>query len=138
MNFLQSDRRIILSTLGGGFSTTVSGIIYAYNGVQTIIEPFIRSSYLHHYGTALDRTALGIVWGTMAAMTPIGAVFGSLSMDCLSRMLGKKRAGLLLNCFIALIGALISGLAKPLDSFELLFLGRLLMGFCLGLGTFPI
>ena len=64
----------------------------------------------------------------------IGGMIGGLSGGWLANKLGRKK-GLLYSQLLSLSGAILSGCSNPAESYEMIIVGRLLIGLACGLFT---
>ena len=64
----------------------------------------------------------------------IGGMIGGLSGGWLANKLGRKK-GLLYSQSLSLAGAILSGCSEPAGSYEMIIIGRLLIGLACGLFT---
>ncbi|XP_023331049.1 solute carrier family 2, facilitated glucose transporter member 4 isoform X2 [Eurytemora carolleeae] len=67
-------------------------------------------------------------------MFVVGGMVGAMIGGTIADKLGRKR-GLILSQVMGLLGGIITAISKPLFSWEVLLVGRLLVGFTAGLNT---
>merc|ERR1712223_2053857 len=119
----------VLGMLQFGYNT---GVI---NAPETVIERFIRSAYrLRYNGENLTYKASTFLYAIAVAVFALGGMCGGFVGGWVANRLGRK-GGLLFNNVIGVIGAIAMGFARPVNSYEILILGRYLIGIHCGLNT---
>ncbi|KAM9793222.1 solute carrier family 2 member 11, like [Syngnathus typhle] len=116
---------IFISGIGGtfqyGFGISVVTAPSAY------IKQLINQTCIQRYNVYLQDWQVSLIWSFIVSIFCIGGLLGSfLAPPCLS-MVGRRKC-LLLNNFVAIIGALLMLLSQKAMSFELIMVGRLLHG----------
>jgi len=117
---------IIGSNFQFGYNT---GVI---NAPQTVIEAFFNESYIGRYGESMTPSNLNFWWGFAVAIFAAGGMVGSVVGGVISKRLGLKPS-MLYNNALAIIAALLMGLCKLAGSFEMLIIGRLVIGINCGI-----
>lgn len=79
-----------------------------------------------------DNRELNTLWALVASILPVGAFITVLSTNYLLTRLGSKKV-LLANNLTGIVGALFCGLCVTFGSYELLILGRVVLGMNVGL-----
>ncbi|XP_054852593.1 solute carrier family 2, facilitated glucose transporter member 11-like [Eublepharis macularius] len=97
------------------------------------IHKFLNESWQQRYRAALSPSMLTLLWSTVASIFSLGGLFGAHLGGSLAIRLGRK-GGLLINNFIAVLAALLMGISLPTGLFELLIVGRFLIGMNTGIG----
>ena len=119
----------VLGMLQFGYNT---GVI---NAPETVIERFIRSAYRQRYeGENLTYKASTFLYAIAVAVFALGGMCGGFVGGWVANRLGRK-GGLLINNVLGIIGAIAMGSSKFLESYEILILGRYLIGIHCGLNT---
>ncbi|XP_022688354.1 glucose transporter type 1-like isoform X1 [Varroa jacobsoni] len=103
------------------------------NAPQKIIEDFIQDVYVRR-GSRIGPSSAGWLLAITVSIFCIGGMAGGFSGGVVANRFGRK-GGMLANNALGIAGGLLMGLAKPCSSFELLILGRLVIGFNCGLNT---
>ncbi|ELU18919.1 hypothetical protein CAPTEDRAFT_161693 [Capitella teleta] len=111
-----------------GYNTTV------INAPDGLIKAFFNESHLNRYGTPMPEATIDILWSVAVAITAVGGCIGGLLGAEWANRLGRKR-GMFFNTFSGLVAALLMSLSKPAHSYEMLIIGRLVIGFHCGLYT---
>ncbi|XP_077601059.1 solute carrier family 2, facilitated glucose transporter member 11-like isoform X1 [Stigmatopora nigra] len=121
------------------FSACIGGTFqYGYN-VSVInaptkyVQSFINQTWTERYQSEISPGVLTLMWSTIVAIFTLGGFIGASVGGTLSIKLGRKGA-LMVNNIFAIIAALMMGLSYPTGSFELIILGRLLIGLNSGIG----
>lgn len=120
---------------------TIGSLQYGYNtGVinapEKILRSFYNDTYIHRYQTPMSPSMLTSLWSLSVAIFPVGGMFGSLSVGYFANRFGRRNSMLLVNIFV-LVGGALMALSKLAWSFEMLIIGRFVVGifsgFCTGL-----
>nr|XP_043881278.1 solute carrier family 2, facilitated glucose transporter member 11-like [Solea senegalensis] len=121
-----------------GFAACIGGTFqYGYN-LSTINAPtlyvhnFINETWRERYQVDITENALTLLWSTIVSVFTFGGLLGTTIGGTLSVKLGRKGT-LLANNTFALLAALLMGLSYPTGLFELLVVGRLLIGINAGI-----
>merc|ERR1712223_1787245 len=119
----------VLGMLQFGYNT---GVI---NAPESVIEKFIRYAYRQRYnGQNMTYKASTFLYAIAVAVFALGGMCGGFVGGWVANKLGRK-GGLMFNNFIGVFGAVAMGCSKFLASYELLILGRYLIGINCGLNT---
>ncbi|XP_023234296.1 glucose transporter type 1-like [Centruroides sculpturatus] len=118
----------VLGMFQFGYNT---GVI---NAPQTIIQDFIRDVYKMRTGEDITDNYRDLLWSITVSVFAIGGMVGGIIGGSIADKFGRKN-GLLLNNIMGIIGAALMSLSKISRSFELLIIGRLIIGFNCGLNT---
>ncbi|PAA74844.1 hypothetical protein BOX15_Mlig030902g1 [Macrostomum lignano] len=111
-----------------GWST---GVI---NNPKASIVRLINESTAAHYGVQLTAYTADVLFSVVVSMFAVGGMIGALVSGYWAERLGRRN-GMLVNSGVGVVAALLMSLAKPAGSFEMLIVGRLLIGFCSALYT---
>ncbi|XP_019661331.2 solute carrier family 2, facilitated glucose transporter member 11 isoform X1 [Ailuropoda melanoleuca] len=96
------------------------------------IQEFINETWWVRTGQPLPDHLVLFVWSLIVSLYPLGGLFGALLAGPLAVMLGRKKSLLVNNVFVV-AAAILFGFSRRAGSFEMLVLGRLLMGVSAGL-----
>lgn len=118
----------VLGMLQFGFNT---GVI---NAPQTEIQNFINQSYPGADGSGVGEKASKTLFSLAVALFAIGGMIGSVSGGWFANLRGRKGA-LIISSTTGVIGSIFMAVSKTANSFELLAIGRLVIGFNCGLAT---
>nr|XP_057926569.1 solute carrier family 2, facilitated glucose transporter member 11b isoform X1 [Doryrhamphus excisus] len=129
------NKSLLLAT----FAACIGGTFqYGYN-VSVINAPtkhvqnFINQTWTERYQTDITVDAVTLLWSTIVSIFTLGGLIGVSLGGTLSMKLGRKGT-LLANNILALLAAVMMGLSYPTASFELIIIGRLLIGLNAGIG----
>ncbi|XP_062904914.1 solute carrier family 2, facilitated glucose transporter member 4-like [Mobula hypostoma] len=116
----------VLGSLQFGYNI---GVI---NAPQKIIEQSYNKTWMGRqtgleHPQPIDQSVLTTLWSLSVAIFSIGGMVSSFLVGTLAEWLGRKRA-MLVNNSLALIGGTLMGLSKYCQSYEMLILGRFVIG----------
>ncbi|XP_061817154.1 solute carrier family 2, facilitated glucose transporter member 4-like isoform X2 [Nerophis lumbriciformis] len=138
--FQQLGGETVTGTLALSVFTAVLGSLeFGYNiGVinapQKIIEKDYNTTWLHRYGQPIPTRTLTSLWSLSVAIFSIGGMLSSFCVGFVSEWLGRRKAMLINNLF-AFIGGSLMGMSKLCRSFEMMILGRFIIGSYCGLAS---
>ncbi|XP_064377919.1 solute carrier family 2, facilitated glucose transporter member 11-like isoform X2 [Dromaius novaehollandiae] len=126
---------LLLSVCAVGIGGTFQ---YGYN-VSIINAPtqhihsFLNETWMSRYHKKLNPDLLTFLWSVIASIFSLGGLCGALIGGSMAIRLGRKGA-LLMNNIIAILGSILMGISFPTGMFELLIIGRFLIGINSGIG----
>ncbi|XP_038647979.1 solute carrier family 2, facilitated glucose transporter member 11b isoform X1 [Scyliorhinus canicula] len=115
------------------FSTGIGGTFqYGYNisiinAPTMYVQKFINETWEVRYSSDLDRDLLRLLWSIIVSSFTLGGFLGAWLGGPLAVRFGRKRTLLFINV-IVLAGSALMGASNPAGTFELLIVGRLLVG----------
>nr|QDF45866.1 glucose transporter 9-1 [Lateolabrax maculatus]QDF45867.1 glucose transporter 9L [Lateolabrax maculatus] len=114
------------------FGALGSSFIYGYNlsvvnAPALYIKAFYNKTWIERYGESIGAETVTILWSITVSIFAIGGLLGALSVSLIIRLLGRKGT-LLLNNGFALTAALLLSLGEKAKSFEMLIIGRFIIG----------
>ncbi|XP_051999579.1 solute carrier family 2, facilitated glucose transporter member 3-like isoform X2 [Xyrauchen texanus] len=118
----------VIGSLQFGYNT---GVI---NAPDKKIKDFFRNVSLVRTGEPMHASTVTTVWSIAVAIFSVGGMIGSLCVGALVNKLGRRKSMLLSN-ILALIGGGLMGLSNMCSSYEMMILGRLVIGVFCGLCT---
>ncbi|CAI9592204.1 unnamed protein product [Staurois parvus] len=107
------------------------------NAPQKIIEQSYNESYIIRNSPeshSIDVGLLRTLWSLSVAIFSIGGMVSSLGVGVVSQWLGRKRAMIVNNIF-AFVGGTMMGLCQISQSYEMMILGRFVIGVYSGLAS---
>ncbi|KAM6965140.1 solute carrier family 2, facilitated glucose transporter member 11b [Aplochiton taeniatus] len=104
------------------------------NGPTKHVQAFINQTWLQRYDTEISAHALTLLWSTIVSIFTLGGFVGASIGGTLAIKFGRKGT-LLFNNLFALLAALLMGLSYPTGIFELLVIGRFIIGINAGIGV---
>uniref|UniRef100_A0A6Q2YCB9 Solute carrier family 2, facilitated glucose transporter member 4 n=1 Tax=Esox lucius TaxID=8010 RepID=A0A6Q2YCB9_ESOLU len=121
------------------FTAVLGSLQFGYNiGVinapQKIIEADYNATWVHRYGEPISSRTLTTLWSLSVAIFSVGGMMSSFTVGVVSEWLGRRKAMLINNMF-AFIGGGLMGMAKLCRSFEMMILGRFVIGAYCGLAS---
>ncbi|XP_068799487.1 solute carrier family 2, facilitated glucose transporter member 9 isoform X6 [Struthio camelus] len=120
---------LIAASLAGAFG---SSFLYGYNlsvvnAPAVYIKKFYNETWQRRYGFSMDESTLTLLWSITVSIFAIGGLVGAIIATPIVKFFGRKRT-LLLNNVFAVVAALLMSLSSLAGSFEMLILGRVIMG----------
>uniref|UniRef100_A0A8C9YI23 Solute carrier family 2, facilitated glucose transporter member 5 n=1 Tax=Sander lucioperca TaxID=283035 RepID=A0A8C9YI23_SANLU len=114
------------------FGALGSSFIYGYNlsvvnAPALFIKAFYNTTWIERYGEPLAAETATLLWSVTVSIFAIGGLLGALAVSIILKVLGRKGT-LLLNNIFAVIAALLLTLGERAKSFEMLIIGRLIIG----------
>lgn len=114
------------------FGALGSSFLYGYNlsvvnAPAVYIKAFYNKTWIERYGEPIGAESLTLLWSITVSIFAIGGLVGALSVSLIIKVLGRKGTLLLNNCF-ALIAAVLLSFGEKSRSFEMLIIGRLVIG----------
>ena len=106
----------------------------AFNAPQSKVEEFLKISFKERYGTDLTDSSVSTYFSVAVSMFLVGGMIGALSGGWVAEKFGRKR-GLLYTQVFSLLGAIFMGFCKLANSYEMMLIGRTLVGVSAGLFT---
>ncbi|XP_073323909.1 solute carrier family 2, facilitated glucose transporter member 9 isoform X2 [Pagrus major] len=94
---------------------------------QKFIKAFYNKTWVERYGEPIAAETATLLWSITVSIFAIGGLLGALSVSFIIRVLGRKGT-LLLNNGFAVIAALLLALGETAKSFEMLIVGRFIIG----------
>ncbi|XP_036969134.1 solute carrier family 2, facilitated glucose transporter member 4-like [Acanthopagrus latus] len=121
------------------FTAVLGSLQFGYNiGVinapQKMIEADYNATWVHRHGEPIPLGTLTSLWSLSVAIFSIGGMMSSFCVGFVSEWLGRRKAMLINNLF-AFIGGSLMGLSKLCRSFEMMILGRFVIGAYCGLAS---
>ncbi|KAL4681489.1 hypothetical protein H8959_006966 [Pygathrix nigripes] len=130
----QIQGRILLLTIcaagiGGTFQFGYN--LSIINAPTSHIQEFTNETWQARTGEPLSDHLVLLVWSIIVSLYPLGGLFGALLAGPLAITLGRKKSLLVNNIFVVL-AAILFGFSRKAGSFEMIMLGRLLVGVSAG------
>ncbi|KAM4052257.1 solute carrier family 2, facilitated glucose transporter member 11-like isoform 2-T2 [Anomaloglossus baeobatrachus] len=117
--------------IGGAFQYGYN--LSIINASTTHVHKFINETWYTRYNSQLDEDLLTLIWSIIVSAFTVGGLLGTFIGGHAAVKIGRKQA-LLMNNAVAILAALFMGIAQPSGFFELLILGRFLIGLNAGVG----
>ncbi|XP_026224011.1 solute carrier family 2, facilitated glucose transporter member 1-like isoform X1 [Anabas testudineus] len=118
----------VIGSLQFGYNT---GVI---NAPQSIIESFYNETWTGRFSEPISHTTLTALWSLSVAIFSVGGMIGSFSVGIIADRCGRRNSMLMANV-LAFIAAVFMGFSKLAASFEMLIIGRFIVGLYSGLCT---
>ncbi|XP_054904478.1 solute carrier family 2, facilitated glucose transporter member 1-like [Poeciliopsis prolifica] len=118
----------VIGSLQFGYNT---GVI---NAPQNIIESFYNKTWIDRFSEPIPQSTLTALWSFSVAVFSVGGMFGSFSVGLFVNRFGRRNSMLMANV-LAFLAAVFMGFSKLAASFEMLIIGRFIVGLYSGLST---
>lgn len=118
----------VIGSLQFGYNT---GVI---NAPLKIINNFINETYRDRYQEQISQSFLTAMSSIVVSIFSIGGILGSFSVGFFVNRLGRRNSMLIAN-ILAFISAALMGFSKMASSWEMLIIGRFVVGLYSGLST---
>lgn len=123
---------IAAAALGSAFQHGYNtGVV---NAPQDLVEDFINETYFYKHEEYPNETFITIIFAIMVSIFCLGGMLGALGTAYLAEKFGR-RGGLLINNALVFIAAALLGFSKLARSYEMLILGRFVIGLNSGLNA---
>ncbi|XP_072921482.1 solute carrier family 2, facilitated glucose transporter member 11-like isoform X3 [Hemitrygon akajei] len=116
---------VFSSGIGGTFQCGYN--LSIINAPTRDVQAFINETWFVRTGTNLDSSLLKLLWSIIVSIFTLGGLLGACLGGHLAIKFGRKRTLLIINIFI-LAGSTLMGASKLAGIFELLIVGRFLVG----------
>ncbi|BFY99756.1 hypothetical protein BsWGS_02796 [Bradybaena similaris] len=103
------------------------------NAPSQLIKVFMNETEQERTGQPFSESKVESLYGLLVAIVGIGAAVASLTADGLADLIGRKY-GLYVSAVIGCVGSLLMALCRVGKSYEMLFVGRGVIGIALGWG----
>lgn len=124
---------VLASALGSSFQHGYNGGVV--NAPEKLIGQFINDTYQRRHGGQVATDAqVDLIFSIIVSIFCIGGCIGALMTAIVADRLGRKE-GLFYNNVLVLIACPIMASARSFSSYELLIVGRLLIGINAGLNA---
>uniref|UniRef100_A0A8D3BZN1 Solute carrier family 2 member 3b n=2 Tax=Scophthalmus maximus TaxID=52904 RepID=A0A8D3BZN1_SCOMX len=118
----------VIGSLQFGYNT---GVI---NAPEQKLRRFFQNVSMERYGEPFSPGTNTMVWSFSVAIFSVGGMIGSFSVGALVNKFGRRKSMLVSN-ILALLGGGLMGLSALSRSFEMVIIGRLIIGAFCGLCT---
>ncbi|XP_064459423.1 solute carrier family 2, facilitated glucose transporter member 1-like [Ornithodoros turicata] len=127
---------LVLAVLSSGVG---SAFHHGYNlGVvnapQKLLEDFINSTYTERFGEPASQATVTLIYSIFVSVFCVGGMVGGLLTALVAEKLGRKK-GLLVNNVFVFISAALMGFAQKAACYEMLVIGRFVVGINAGLSA---
>ncbi|CAN0395686.1 unnamed protein product [Lampetra planeri] len=121
----------VAAGLGGSFQYGLN--LSLINVPTKVVQGFINSTWESRYGHPVSSSVLTLIWSIIASVFAVGGLAGAILAGPMAQRLGRK-CGLLANNAFAILASILMGVSDVSSSFELLIIGRFLIGVNCGVG----
>lgn len=104
------------------------------NSPQKKVEQFLNETFKERYEKDLSSDQISTYFSIAVSMFLVGGMIGALSGGWVAEKFGRKRALIYTQVF-SIFGAALMGTSKYANSYEMLVIGRILVGISAGLFT---
>ncbi|XP_068615838.1 solute carrier family 2, facilitated glucose transporter member 3 [Brachionichthys hirsutus] len=125
---LYSVSTAVIGSLQFGYNT---GVI---NAPEQKLRRFFQNVSIERSGEPFSAGANTILWSFAVAIFSVGGMIGSFSVGAMVDKFGRRKSMMLAN-ILALLGGGLMGLSSLARSYEMVIIGRLIIGVFCGLST---
>ncbi|XP_012270773.1 solute carrier family 2, facilitated glucose transporter member 1 isoform X3 [Orussus abietinus] len=123
---------IAAAALGSSFQHGYNtGVV---NAPQELIEDWISEVKMNRTGVPTSQSEVTMIWSIAVSIFCVGGMIGGSLVGYVADRFGRK-GGLLLNNILVVLTVLFEGSAKAARSYELIIVGRFLIGINSGLNA---
>ncbi|XP_076754132.1 solute carrier family 2, facilitated glucose transporter member 1 isoform X1 [Xylocopa sonorina] len=123
---------IAAAALGSSFQHGYNtGVV---NAPQQLIEDWISELKMNRTGTPTKQSEVTMIWSIAVSIFCVGGMIGGSLVGSVADRFGRK-GGLLLNNILVLLTVIFEGCAKAAKSYEMIIIGRFLIGINAGLNA---
>ncbi|XP_018300970.1 solute carrier family 2, facilitated glucose transporter member 1 isoform X2 [Mycetomoellerius zeteki] len=123
---------IAAAALGSSFQHGYNtGVV---NAPQQLIEDWIKDLKTNRTGIPTEKTEVTLIWSLAVSIFCVGGMIGGSMVGWAADRFGRK-GGLLLNNILVLLTVIFEGSAKAAKSYEMVIVGRFLIGINSGLNA---
>ncbi|XP_017754666.1 PREDICTED: solute carrier family 2, facilitated glucose transporter member 1-like isoform X1 [Eufriesea mexicana] len=123
---------IAAAALGSSFQHGYNtGVV---NAPQQLIEDWIRDLKMNRTGQPTKQSEVTMIWSIAVSIFCVGGMIGGSMVGSIADRFGRK-GGLLLNNILVLLTVILEGCAKSAGSYEMIIIGRFLIGINAGLNA---
>ncbi|KAJ8780287.1 hypothetical protein J1605_011551 [Eschrichtius robustus] len=120
---------LVVASLVGAFG---SSFLYGYNlsavnAPTPYIKTFYNESWERRHGHRIDLDTLTLLWSVTVSIFAIGGLVGTFLVKLIGKVLGRKYT-LLVNNGFAISATLLMACSLQAGAFEMLIMGRFIMG----------
>nr|XP_044989876.1 solute carrier family 2, facilitated glucose transporter member 9 isoform X1 [Jaculus jaculus]XP_044989877.1 solute carrier family 2, facilitated glucose transporter member 9 isoform X1 [Jaculus jaculus]XP_044989878.1 solute carrier family 2, facilitated glucose transporter member 9 isoform X1 [Jaculus jaculus] len=120
---------LVVASLVGAFG---SSFLYGYslsvvNAPTPYIKAFYNETWKRRHGHPIHSDTLTLLWSVTVSIFAIGGLVGTLMVKMIGKFLGRKNM-LLVNNGFAISAALLMACSLVAGTFEMLIVGRFIMG----------
>ncbi|GAB1859517.1 Solute carrier family 2, facilitated glucose transporter member 1 [Camponotus japonicus] len=108
-----------------------SGVV---NEPQQLMEDWISQVKMNRTGVPTSQSEVTLIWSVAVSIYCVGGMIGGSLVGWMADRFGRK-GGLLLNNILVLLTVIFEGSAKAASSYEMIILGRFLIGINSGLNA---
>ena len=126
---------LIMSIVGAALGMFQYGYnIGCVNAPEEELKQFLNSSIIHRHNVQLSEKWIKTCFSAVVSIFVVGGMIGSLMGSFLANKFGRRQ-GLLYAQVLTILGASMMGFCKILKSYEMLLIGRFLVGVSSGIFT---
>ncbi|XP_068084549.1 solute carrier family 2, facilitated glucose transporter member 1 isoform X2 [Anabrus simplex] len=123
---------IAAAALGSSFQHGYNtGVV---NAPQNLIENWITDVEYNRTGEVVTQSKVTMIWSIAVSIFCVGGMIGGCITGIVAEWFGRK-GGLLLNNILVIASAILQGCSKPAGSYEMIIIGRFLIGINSGLNA---
>ncbi|XP_016916276.1 solute carrier family 2, facilitated glucose transporter member 1 isoform X1 [Apis cerana] len=123
---------IAAAALGSSFQHGYNtGVV---NAPQQLIEDWISNLKMNRTGQVTKQSEVTMIWSIAVSIFCVGGMIGGSLVGSIADRFGRK-GGLLINNILVVLTVIFEGCAKTAKSYEMIIIGRFLIGINAGLNA---
>nr|QZU27267.1 GLUT-1 [Onchidium reevesii] len=127
--------RLIMCIVGAVMGSLQFGYnVGVINAPESLIKKFMNETTYKRDGSSLSEDAIRNLWALTASIFSVGGCFGGFLAGWCATKLGRK-GGSLSNIVLGVVASVLMFASRRAGSFEMIIVGRILIGFHAGIYT---
>ncbi|CAL1541319.1 unnamed protein product [Lymnaea stagnalis] len=127
--------RLVLTILGAAMGSFQFGYnVGVINAPESLIKEFMNKTEHRRHGSGISEESMRNLWALTVAIFSVGGCFGGFMAGWWATKLGRKR-GSQANVIIGVLAAVLMFVSRRAGSYEMITVGRVVVGFHAGLYT---
>uniref|UniRef100_A0A665UGD4 Solute carrier family 2, facilitated glucose transporter member 1-like n=1 Tax=Echeneis naucrates TaxID=173247 RepID=A0A665UGD4_ECHNA len=132
----RGEKRVTPWLIMAAGTAVIGSLQFGYNTgvINAPQNSFYNETWSSRFSEPISQGTLTALWSLSVAIFSVGGMFGSFSVGIFVNRFGRRNSMLMANV-LAFIAALLMGFSKMAASYEMLIIGRFIVGLYSGLST---